>query len=89
LNDYDDDNTQELIVGTDDFAIRFYKKENTLYEINENNKIILIHPIANSKFIYGLENGTVGLYDRGERVWKKKVLPINLRKKEPSMVVSL
>jgi Bardet-Biedl syndrome 2 protein len=72
LTDVDEDNTNELMVGTDDFAIRFYKKENNIFEINENTKIILIHSINSSKFVYGLENGTVGLYDKGERVWKKK-----------------
>ena len=73
LSDVDEDNINELIVGTDDFAIRFYKRENNIYEINENNKINLIHTISNSKFVYGLENGTIGLYDKGERIWKKKV----------------
>jgi Bardet-Biedl syndrome 2 protein len=72
LNDVDDDCFYELIVGTDDFAIRIYKNENNISEINENTKIVLIHSIANSKFIYGLENGTIGLYERGERIWKKK-----------------
>jgi Bardet-Biedl syndrome 2 protein len=72
LNDVDNDSFHELIVGTDDFAIRMYKNENNISEINENTKIVLIHSIANSKFVYGLENGTIGLYDRAERVWKKK-----------------
>jgi Bardet-Biedl syndrome 2 protein len=72
LNDVDDDSFQELIVGTDDFAIRMYKNENNISEINENTKIVLIHSVANSKFVYGLENGTIGLYERGERLWKKK-----------------
>jgi Bardet-Biedl syndrome 2 protein len=72
LNDVDDDSYQEVIVGTDDFAIRFYKNENNIHEINENTKIVLLQSVANSKFIYGLENGTIGLYDRGERIWKRK-----------------
>lgn len=76
LNDVDDDSYQELIVGTDDFTIRFYKNENAISEINENTKIVLLYTIANSKFIYALENGTIGLYDRGERQWKKKVYTI-------------
>lgn len=74
LNDVDDDSTQELIVGTDDFAIRYYKNENNIFEINENTKIILLQSIGTSKFIYGLENGTIGLYNKGERIWKKKVI---------------
>ena len=73
LNDIDEDGFSELIVGTDDYTIRFYKNENNINEINENTKIVLLHPLEGSKFLYCLENGTMGLYCKTERVWKKKV----------------
>ncbi len=74
LNDIDDDGFLELVVGTDDYSIRFYKDEKDLCEINENTKIVLLQPLANSRFIYCLENGTMGLYNRTDRLWKKKVI---------------
>lgn len=73
LNDIDDDGFYELIVGTDDYSIRFYKDEKDLCEINENTKIVLLQPLGNSKFVYCLENGTIGVYNRMDRIWKKKV----------------
>lgn len=72
LNDVDDDSLQEAIVGTDDYFIGFIKKEQNISEIQEDNKITLLHSISNNKFIYGLENGTVGLYHRNKRIWKFK-----------------
>jgi Bardet-Biedl syndrome 2 protein len=72
MSDFDDDSFLELIVGTDDYSIRIYKDEKSSLEINENTKIVLIHPYENTKFVYGLDNGTVGLYERGEKFWKKK-----------------
>lgn len=83
LSDIDDDGLFELIVGTDDYSIRFYKNENNINEINENTKIVLLQPLDSSRFIYCLENGTIGVYDRTERIWKKKVKKIMIfRKKE-------
>lgn len=71
MSEFDDDSFLELIVGTDDYSIRIYKDEKSSLEINENTKIVLIYPYENTKFIYGLDNGTVDLYERGEKVWKK------------------
>jgi len=73
LSDIDDDGFLELIVGTDDYSIRFYKDEKDLCEINENTKIVLLQPLSNCRFVYCLENGTMGVYNRTERMWKKKV----------------
>ena len=69
LNDIDDDGSLELIVGTDDYSIRFYKDEKDLCEINENTKIVLLQPLGNCRFVYCLE-----IYNRTERIWKKKVI---------------
>jgi len=74
LNDIDDDGFLELIVGTDDYSIRFYKDEKDLCEINENTKIVLLQSLGNSRFVYCLENGTMGIYNRTDRIWKKKVI---------------
>jgi len=73
LSDIDDDGLCELIVGTDDYSIRFYKDEKDLSEISENNKIVLLQPLGNPRFVYCLENGTMGVYNKLDRLWKKKV----------------
>ena len=73
LSDINNDGENELIVGTDDFAIRFYQGENLINEINENTKIIEIKSFGNSYiFAYALENGTIGVYKESNREWKKK-----------------
>ena len=73
LADVNNDGENELIVGTDDFAIRFYQGENLINEINENTKIIEIKSFGNSNiFSYALENGTIGVYKESTRQWKMK-----------------
>ena len=61
-----------LFVGTDDYTIRIYKDEEPILEINENTKIVIIAPIDDDYFCYGLETGTVGLYKGREKKWSKK-----------------
>jgi Bardet-Biedl syndrome 2 protein len=48
--DVDEDGQAELIVGSDDFAIRVFKAENILYEINEAARITLLSPIIDGYF---------------------------------------
>ena len=72
LGDFNKDDKNELYVGTDDFTIRIYKDEEPILEINENTKIVIICPIEDNYFCYGLETGTVGLYKGNSKVWTKK-----------------
>jgi Bardet-Biedl syndrome 2 protein len=72
LGDYNKDNKNELYVGTDDFTIRIYKDEEPILEINENTKIVIIAPIEDEYFCYGLETGTIGLYKGDTKAWTKK-----------------
>ena len=66
------DNIYNLFVGTDDYTIRVYKDEEPISEINENTKIVIIMPLQDDYFCYGLETGTVGLYKGKEKKWFKK-----------------
>jgi Bardet-Biedl syndrome 2 protein len=70
LNDINGAN--ELIVGTDDYTIRFYQNEDNINEINENTKIIEVEYIDNTVLAYALENGTIGCYKGNDRLWRKK-----------------
>ena len=72
LGYFEQDNINALFVGTDDFTIRVYKDEEPIYEINENTKIVIIMPLQDDYFCYGLETGTVGLYKGKDRKWFKK-----------------
>ena len=72
LGDVDKDNKNELLIGTDDFSIRFYENEDPMNEINENTKIVIITYIECEYFLYGLESGTYGLYKFNTKQWHKK-----------------
>lgn len=72
LADTNGDGLNELLVGTDDYTIRFYQNESVIFEINENTKIIQVEFISQEWFAYALENGTVGVYKDHEKKWKRK-----------------
>lgn len=69
FNDVDDDSFNEVIVGTDDYMIRYIKKEQNINELAEVNKVSMLFSISNNKFIYSLDNGVVGVYYREKRQW--------------------
>ena len=66
------DNIDVLFVWTDDFTIRVYKDEEPILEINENTNIVIIVPLQDDYFCYGLETGIVGLYKGKEKKWFQK-----------------
>jgi Bardet-Biedl syndrome 2 protein len=70
--DIDDDGYPEMLVGSDDFVIRAFKQEEILFEINEAAKISQLCPIRDTYFAFALDNGTVGVYNRKQRLWKVK-----------------
>jgi len=78
LCDVDDDGHMEMLVGSDDFEIRVFRREELLHEVSETDKVIFLCPLIGSKmrskfFAYGLANGTVGVYNGvAERAWRVK-----------------
>jgi Bardet-Biedl syndrome 2 protein len=76
--DVDDDGHLEMIVGSDDYEIRVFRREDLLQEMSETDKVIFLCPLVSSKisgkyFAYGLANGTVGVYDGiAGRLWRVK-----------------
>ncbi len=73
LCDLDANNNNQLLVGSDDFEIRVFKNEEMVSEITEAERITLLHTIDNGpKFAYGLDNGTVGVYEKKNRLWRVK-----------------
>eukprot|EP00357_Protocruzia_adherens_P016107 CAMPEP_0115029300 /NCGR_PEP_ID=MMETSP0216-20121206/36898_1 /TAXON_ID=223996 /ORGANISM="Protocruzia adherens, Strain Boccale" /LENGTH=730 /DNA_ID=CAMNT_0002405817 /DNA_START=80 /DNA_END=2272 /DNA_ORIENTATION=- len=70
--DIDMDGDNELLVGSDDFAIRIYRNDEICYDINESAKIFDLTPIRGARFGYAVENGTIGVYDKVQRIWRSK-----------------
>lgn len=70
--DVDADGVNELAIGSEDFFVRFFKDVESSSELTEADKIIILVPIRDSMFAYGLSNGTVGVYDGKKRLWRVK-----------------
>ena len=70
--DVDGDGRKELIAGSDDFEMRIFKGEDLQKEITEADKVIALQGVRRSMFAYGLEDGTVGVYEGVNRVWRIK-----------------
>ncbi|KAG5341289.1 BBS2 protein, partial [Acromyrmex charruanus] len=79
--DFDGDGENELLTGTTDFEIRVQKKDTTLWETKETAAIVVFTDLPNRQFAYALENGTIGVYEAGQRLWrvksKHKVISVN------------
>lgn len=71
--DVDGDGNPELLVGSEDFEIRVFRHEELLDEISETDKVIFLKEVMKDRFVYGLSNGTVGVYQgMKSRVWRVK-----------------
>jgi Bardet-Biedl syndrome 2 protein len=69
--DIDNDGFNEMVVGSDDFEIRYFKKEDIFQEITEVDKITILAPIKGLDYAYGLDNGSVGVYNGNKgRMWR-------------------
>ncbi|OXA51473.1 Bardet-Biedl syndrome 2 protein [Folsomia candida] len=72
LLDYDGDGENEMVVGSDDFDIRVFKSDQIIGEASETDTISHIAPLKGSTFAYALTNGTIGVYERLQRLWRIK-----------------
>eukprot|EP01112_Ceratiomyxa_fruticulosa_P008405 TRINITY_DN2178_c0_g3_i1.p1 TRINITY_DN2178_c0_g3~~TRINITY_DN2178_c0_g3_i1.p1 ORF type:complete len:691 (+),score=149.61 TRINITY_DN2178_c0_g3_i1:135-2207(+) len=72
LCDVDGDSESELLVGSEDYEIRFFKGEEVLSELTETDRVTALCNIQSPKYGYALANGTVGVYNKGNRVWRTK-----------------
>ncbi|KZC07707.1 PREDICTED: Bardet-Biedl syndrome 2 protein homolog [Dufourea novaeangliae] len=70
--DFDGDNENELITGTQDFEIKVYKEENVLWEAKETAPITTLTGLPNRRFVYSVGNGTLGVYEMAQRLWRVK-----------------
>ncbi|KAK6620400.1 hypothetical protein RUM44_006801 [Polyplax serrata] len=72
LVDVDGDGEDELIVGSDDYDIRIFKNEDLTHEITETQVVTHLLNVGDGLFAYTLANGTVGVYERQNRLWRVK-----------------
>ncbi|KAG7166018.1 Bardet-Biedl syndrome 2 protein homolog [Homarus americanus] len=72
LTDFDGDDENELLVGSEDFEIRVFKHEEILFEMSETEAVTALCPMQGSRFGYALANGTVGVYEKLARWWRIK-----------------
>jgi Bardet-Biedl syndrome 2 protein len=72
LTDFDNDGSNEIIVGSGDNDIRVFKEDAIIHEVSETDAVAALSPIIPFTFGYALKNGTVGVYHRRERLWRIK-----------------
>ena len=70
--DADGDGNRELLVGSDDFEIRVFRGEEVIAEVTEAERVVGLTELSGSRYGYALANGTIGVYDRGQRAWRVK-----------------
>lgn len=70
--DFDGDGVDELVAGSDDFAIRVFKGEEIVHDITEKSKVLLLSKISSKCFGYALSNGAYGVYVNKKKQWKSK-----------------
>ncbi|CAI5449364.1 unnamed protein product [Caenorhabditis angaria] len=70
--DYDSDGEKELIIGSPDFEIRIFKNDLMRTELMETDALISLTCVADEYFAYALANGTIGVYQRDQRLWRIK-----------------
>ncbi|KAF7495028.1 Bardet-Biedl syndrome 2 protein [Sarcoptes scabiei] len=72
LIDIDNDDQNELVIGTEDSEIQVFKRDAIIMEINETDTIRYLCSLGPKLFAYALSNGTVGVYQGRERLWRIK-----------------
>ncbi|KAF3425049.1 hypothetical protein E2986_06059 [Frieseomelitta varia] len=70
--DFDGDDENELITGTKESEIKVYKKDNLLWETKETASISTLTGLPNRRFVYSVGNGTLGVYEMAQRLWRVK-----------------
>lgn len=66
------------MAGTDDYEIRVLKEDSVLWETKETAPVSVLLPLPGRKFAYIVDNGTVGVYEGSQRLWRIKVKLLNL-----------
>lgn len=66
------DNTNQLLVGSEDYQIRIFSQEEVIHEVTESDVLRCLAPMAGAHYGYALDNGTCGVYNNAMRLWQNK-----------------
>lgn len=72
VRDVHKDGKTELLVGSEDFEIRIFHREEVTAEATEADVITGLTPMRGANYGYSLANGTIGVYNNGSRIWHAK-----------------
>ncbi|THD22172.1 Bardet-Biedl syndrome 2 protein [Fasciola hepatica] len=67
-----EEDTNQLVIGSDDCRIRIMHRNVILRELIETEAVTLLVALGGRNFGYGLRNGTIGVYNKGDRLWRIK-----------------
>ncbi|XP_015513002.1 Bardet-Biedl syndrome 2 protein homolog isoform X1 [Neodiprion lecontei] len=70
--DFDGDGANELILGSVDFEIRALKGDSVAWDVKETAPVTALVALSGCQFGYAVGNGTVGVYEMGQRLWRVK-----------------
>ncbi|KAK0179481.1 hypothetical protein PV327_005231 [Microctonus hyperodae] len=70
--DFDGDGENELLAGTEDYELKVIKEDLILWETKETAAVTTLAAISGKQFAYVVGNGTVGIYEGGQRLWRIK-----------------
>ncbi|KAK6752046.1 hypothetical protein RB195_003458 [Necator americanus] len=70
--DFDGDGEMELIIGSPDSELRIFKNDLMRAELMETDAIVVLQGFDKNRFGYALANGTVGMYNQDQRLWRIK-----------------
>ncbi|XP_045482156.1 Bardet-Biedl syndrome 2 protein-like [Harmonia axyridis] len=72
LMDFNKDSSEELIVSSEDFKIRILKWDTLISESTETEVVTLLVSLPENRFAYAVSNGTIGVYEQENRLWRVK-----------------
>lgn len=72
LRDPSGEGKNELVVGSEDYEIRIFEKEEVICEVTEADVVSGLTFIRQNLYGYSLANGTIGVYNNDTRVWHAK-----------------
>ncbi|KAG5882214.1 hypothetical protein JTB14_024725 [Gonioctena quinquepunctata] len=72
LMDYNKDNSNELVVSSEDFSIRIFDKKQIIAEHVETEVVTNLVALPENRLAYSVSNGTIGVYEQDVRLWRVK-----------------
>ncbi|KAH8853987.1 Bardet-Biedl syndrome 2 protein like [Schistosoma japonicum] len=62
----------DIVVGSEDCTVRIFRNESIVQELSETDVVTRLVSLGEEYFGYGLRNGTIGVYNKVNRIWRIK-----------------